>query len=60
MFRPSIRQKIAAIAAGLIVLAVITSALSIVLACAVAGVVLFGIYPNPIVTLATQAVLVLK
>jgi class 3 adenylate cyclase len=32
MFRPSIRQKIAAIAAGLIVLAVITSALSIVLA----------------------------
>jgi class 3 adenylate cyclase len=32
MFRPSIRQKIASIAAGLIVLAVITSALSIVLA----------------------------
>jgi class 3 adenylate cyclase len=32
MFRPSIRQKIAAIAAGLIVLAVVTSALSIVLA----------------------------
>jgi class 3 adenylate cyclase len=32
MFRPSIRQKIAGIAAGLIVLAVVTSALSIVLA----------------------------
>ncbi len=36
MFRPSIRQKIAAIAAGLIVLAVITSALSIVLASKIA------------------------
>ncbi len=36
MFRPSIRQKIAAIAAGLIVLAVITSALSIVLASRIA------------------------
>ena len=35
-------------------------ALSIVLACAVAGVVLFGIYPNPIVNLATHAVLTLK
>jgi NADH-quinone oxidoreductase subunit N len=34
--------------------------LSIVLACAVAGVVIFGIYPNPIVHLATQAVLTLK
>jgi class 3 adenylate cyclase len=36
MFRPSIRQKIAAIAAGLIVLAVITSGLSIVLASKIA------------------------
>jgi class 3 adenylate cyclase len=36
MFRPSIRQKIAAIAAGLIILAVITSALSIVLASTIA------------------------
>lgn len=39
---------------------VASPALSIVLACAVAGVVLFGIYPNPIVSLATQAVLTLK
>jgi NADH-quinone oxidoreductase subunit N len=39
---------------------VASPALSIVLACAVAGVVIFGLYPNPIVTLATQAVLVLK
>src|SRR5215813_12172814 len=36
MFRPSIRQKIISIAAGLIVLAVITSALSIVLASRIA------------------------
>jgi hypothetical protein len=36
MFRNSIRQKIAGIAAGLIVLAVITSALSIVLASKIA------------------------
>jgi adenylate cyclase len=36
MFRPSIRQKIAAIAAGLIVLAVITSGLSIALASKIA------------------------
>jgi adenylate cyclase len=36
MFKPSIRQKIAAIAAGLIILAVITSALSIVLASRIA------------------------
>jgi NADH-quinone oxidoreductase subunit N len=35
-------------------------ALSIVLACAVAGVVIFGIYPNPLVNLALQAVLTLK
>jgi NADH-quinone oxidoreductase subunit N len=35
-------------------------ALSIVLACAVAGVVFFGLYPNPLVNLAGQAVLTLK
>jgi NADH-quinone oxidoreductase subunit N len=35
-------------------------ALSIVLACAIAGVVFFGIYPDPIVNLATQAALTLK
>ena len=29
----------------------------IVLACALAGVVFFGLYPNPLVSLATQAVL---
>ena len=39
---------------------VMSPALSIVLACAVAGVVIFGFYPNPIVNLATQAVLTLK
>lgn len=35
-------------------------ALSIVLACAIAGVVFFGLYPDPIVNLATQAALTLK
>lgn len=35
-------------------------ALSLVLACAIAGVVFFGIYPDPIVNLATQAALTLK
>ena len=35
-------------------------ALSIVLACAIAGVLFFGLYPNPIVNLATQAALTLK
>jgi len=35
-------------------------ALSIVLACAVAGVVLFGLFPNPVVSLALQSVLSLK
>ncbi len=35
-------------------------ALSIVLACAIAGVVLLGLFPNPLVSLTTQAVLVLK
>jgi NADH-quinone oxidoreductase subunit N len=39
---------------------VMSPALSIVLACAVAGVVFFGFYPNPIVHLATQAMLTLK
>jgi NADH-quinone oxidoreductase subunit N len=35
-------------------------ALSIVLACAVAGVIIFGLFPNPVVTLALQSVLLLK
>ena len=35
-------------------------ALSLVLACAITGVVFFGIYPDPIVNLATQAALTLK
>jgi NADH-quinone oxidoreductase subunit N len=35
-------------------------ALSIVLACAIAGVVFFGLYPDPIVNLAIQAALTLK
>ncbi|SPP63764.1 NADH-quinone oxidoreductase subunit N [Nitrospira lenta] len=35
-------------------------ALSIVLACAIAGVMFFGLYPDPIVNLATQAALTLK
>ncbi|MGZ8365070.1 MAG: NADH-quinone oxidoreductase subunit N [Nitrospira sp.] len=39
---------------------VMSPALSIVLACAVAGVVIFGIYPNPLVNFAMQAVLALK
>jgi NADH-quinone oxidoreductase subunit N len=39
---------------------VMSPTLSIVLACAVGGVVFFGFYPNPIVQLATQAVLTLK
>lgn len=39
---------------------VMSPALSIVLACAVAGVVLLGVYPNPIVNFAAQAVLTLK
>ena len=34
--------------------------LSFVLACAVAGVVLFGLFPNPLVSLAAQSVLTLK
>ncbi len=39
---------------------VMSPTLSIVLACAVAGVVILGIYPNPIVNFAAQAVLTLK
>lgn len=39
---------------------VMSPTLSIVLACAVAGVVIFGLYPNPLVHLAMQAVLTLK
>lgn len=35
-------------------------ALSIVLACAVAGVIIFGLFPNPVVNLALQSVLFLK
>lgn len=35
-------------------------ALTIVLACAIAGVVFFGLYPDPIVNLATQAALTLR
>jgi NADH-quinone oxidoreductase subunit N len=35
-------------------------ALSIVLACAVAGVILFGLFPSPLVSLALQSVLSLK
>ena len=34
--------------------------LSFVLACAVAGVILFGLYPNPLVSFALQSVLTLK
>jgi NADH-quinone oxidoreductase subunit N len=39
---------------------VMSPTFSIVLACAVAGVVILGFYPNPLVNLAAQAVLVLK
>jgi NADH-quinone oxidoreductase subunit N len=39
---------------------VMSPTLSIVLACAVAGVVVLGVYPNPIVNLAAQAVAALK
>ena len=35
-------------------------ALSIVLACAVAGVIVFGLFPNPVVNLALQSVLLFK
>ena len=39
---------------------VMSPTLSIVLACTIAGVVVFGIYPNPLVQFVTQAVLTLK
>ncbi|MGH7206564.1 MAG: NADH-quinone oxidoreductase subunit N [Nitrospiraceae bacterium] len=39
---------------------VTSPALSFVLACAVAGVILFGIFPNPLVSFALQSVLTLK
>jgi NADH:ubiquinone oxidoreductase subunit 2 (subunit N) len=39
---------------------VTSPALSFVLACAVAGVILFGIFPNPLVNFALQSVLTLK
>jgi NADH-quinone oxidoreductase subunit N len=39
---------------------VTSPALSFVLACAVAGVILFGLYPNPLVSFALQSVLTLK
>ena len=39
---------------------VMSPSLSIVLACATAGVVIFGLYPRPLVSLAAQAVLALK
>lgn len=39
---------------------VMSPTLSLVLACAVAGVIILGLYPNPIVNLAAQAVLTLK
>jgi NADH-quinone oxidoreductase subunit N len=39
---------------------VASPALTVALACAFAGVLVFGVYPNPLVSLATQAVLILK
>jgi len=39
---------------------VMSPAVSIVLACAIAGVVILGIYPNPLINLAAQAVLTLR
>lgn len=39
---------------------VASPALTVVLACAVAGVILFGLFPNPLVSLALQSVLPLK
>jgi NADH-quinone oxidoreductase subunit N len=39
---------------------VLSPTLSIVLACAIAGVVIFGIYPDPLIQLAAQATLPLK
>ena len=39
---------------------VMSPTLSVVLACAIAGVVILGLYPNPLVTLRAQAVLTFK
>jgi len=39
---------------------VTSPALSIVLVCAIAGVIIFGLFPNPVVNLALQSVLSLK
>jgi len=39
---------------------VTSPALAVALACAFAGVLVFGLYPNPLVSFATQAVLVLR
>ena len=39
---------------------VTSPALTVALACALAGVLVFGLYPNPLVSFATQAVLTLK
>ena len=39
---------------------ILSPTLSIVLACAIAGVVIFGIYPDPLIQLAAQATLPLK
>ncbi len=38
----------------------VSPALTVALVCAFAGVLIFGLYPNPLVSLATQAVLILK
>ncbi len=46
--------------AGTVPQLVMSPTLSIVLVCTVAGVVIFGVYPNPLVNLAMQAVLTLK
>jgi NADH-quinone oxidoreductase subunit N len=39
---------------------VASSAMTVVLACALAGVVLLGLFPNVLVSLTTQSVLILK
>lgn len=47
-------------AAGVESRLVISPVLAVALACAFAGVLVFGLYPNPLVSFATQAVLVLR
>jgi NADH-quinone oxidoreductase subunit N len=47
-------------AAGVEPRLVTSPVLAVALACAFAGVLVFGLYPNPLVSFATQAVLVLK